>query len=108
MRDVAESQGARFMVMIVPAADLVATGGRVEEPDADDLEDGIWGEAKPGFEDPHGTFAQIAARRGVTTLDLYETFRQEATRSRQRLYYRQNAHWTGAGPAIAANAIARA
>ena len=105
LRDVAESQGARFMVMVVPSADLVASGGRVEEPDADDLEDGITGEAKPGFEDPHGTFGQIAARHGLATLDLYATFREASARSKQRLYYRQNAHWTAAGHAIAADEL---
>lgn len=105
MRDVAESQGARFMVMVVPAADFVAKGGRVEEPDADDLEDGITGAPTPGFEDSHGTFGEIAARHSLTTLDLYPTFRQESARSKQRLYYRQNAHWTAAGHAIAANEL---
>jgi len=102
MRDVAESRGARFMVMVIPAADTVAQGGRVKEPDADDLEDGITDEPTPGFEDPHGTFGEIVARHSFPTLDLLATFRREAPRSRQRLYYRQNAHWTAAGHAIAA------
>ncbi len=105
MRDVAESRGARFMVLVIPAADVVAQGGRVKEPDADDLEDGITDEPAPGFEDPHGTFAEIVGRHTLPTLDLLATFRREAPRSRQRLYYRQNAHWTAAGHAIAAREL---
>lgn len=104
-RDVAESRGARFMVMMIPSADVVAQGGRAKEPDADDLEDGITGEAEPGFEDPHGTLAEIVERHALTTLDLYDAFRQQAARGRQRLYYRQNAHWTAAGHAIAAREL---
>ena len=105
MRDVSESQGARFMVMVIPAADYVATGGKVEEPDADDLEDGITGGPKPGFEEPHDTLGEIAARHGLLTLDLYEAFREESARSDERLYYRRNAHWTAAGHAIAADEL---
>ncbi len=105
MRDVAESRGARFMVMVVPAADVVAQGGRVKEPDADDLEDGIVAGFEPGFEDPHGTFAQLAARHDLVTLDLLDEIKQQSIRSKQRLYYRQNAHWTAAGHAIAATEL---
>jgi len=105
MRDVSESQGARFMVMVVPSATAVAQrgGAGVKETDEDDDEGGE--DEKPGFEDPHGTLGELVGRAGVTTLDLLSPMRRADNRTRERLYYRQNAHWTAAGHAVAADEL---
>lgn len=105
MRDVSESQGARFVVMVVPAADVVAGrgGGKVRETDDDDEEDEP--DVKPGFENPHGTLAEIVERNGLLTLDLLSALRRADSRLKERLYYRQNAHWTAAGHAVAAEEL---
>jgi hypothetical protein len=107
MRDVAESRGARFMVMAIPVATTVTHEARVIEaggdPDAVELND----EPLPGFEDPHGTLAGIVGRHGVEALDLLPSLSAEAARSDRRLYYAGNAHWTAAGHAVAAGELER-
>ncbi|MFN8525094.1 MAG: hypothetical protein U0821_18515 [Chloroflexota bacterium] len=105
-RDVAESRGARFMVMLIPPADVVATGTRRSDRDDEDdqVESGLDQEL-PGFDDPHGTMAEIAAREGLAALDLLPSLRRQAARSRQRLYYRVNAHWTALGHQVAAREL---
>jgi hypothetical protein len=105
MRDVSESQGARFMVMVVPSATAVAQrgGAGVKETDEDDEEGG--GDEKPGFDDPHGTLGDLVARANLTTLDLLAPMRRADNRIKERLYYRQNAHWTAAGHGVAAEEL---
>jgi hypothetical protein len=105
-RDVAESQGARFMVMVIPSADTVAqrSSGPKSSDDEDEL-DGSDDSGKPGFEDPHGTLAEIIERNRLAALDLLPSLRRADSRSRERLYYRQNAHWTAAGHAVAASEL---
>ncbi len=105
MRDLAESRGARFLLVAVPAADRVAAGPRAKEPDSEHEEDEDDAPV-PGFEDPHGSLAMLADRLHLPMLDLLPPFRREAARSRQRLYYRVNAHWTPAGHALAARELA--
>jgi len=102
-RQVAESQGARFVLLVIPAADEVAAGPRAKEPGS--LDEGGDEENVPGFEDPHGTLAQMGSRLRLTMLDLLPTFRQQASRSRERLFYRVNAHWTAAGHALTARKL---
>lgn len=108
MRDVSESQGARFMVMVVPTAVSVVQRGGAGEDAAD--EDDEAGEAsgeddKPGMDDPHGTLGELTARGNLTTLDLLSAMRRADNQVDERLYYRRNAHWTAAGHTVAAKEL---
>jgi hypothetical protein len=105
MRDVSESKGARFVVMVVPSATAVAQRGGPAAKDFDDDEDDSGDDVKPGFEDPHGSLAVISAQSNLTTLDLLQAMRRADNRIKERLYYRQNAHWTAAGHAVAADEL---
>ena len=107
MRDVSESQGARFMVMVVPTALAVAQrgGAGVKETDEDDEEEQSGEDEKPGFEDPHGTLGELLARANLVSLDLLSPLRRADSRTKDRLYYRQNAHWTAVGHGVAADAL---
>jgi hypothetical protein len=106
MRDVTESQGARFMVLVVPSATAVAQRGgtAVRETDDEDEEESR-DDIKPGFEDPHGTLAELTERAGLISLDLLHELRRADNRIKERLYYRQNAHWTAAGHQVAAEQL---
>ena len=105
MRDVSESQGARFIVMVVPSATAVAQRGGTAVKDGDDSDDSEDDDTRPGFDDPHGQLAAITARNNLTTLDLLGAMRKADNRIKERLYYRQNAHWTAAGHAVAADEL---
>jgi hypothetical protein len=106
MRDLTESQSARFVVMVVPSATAVSQRGGAAVKDADDDEDeGNEATDRPGFEDPHGTLAALTARNNLTTIDLLQAMRRADNRVKERLYFRQNAHWTAAGHAIAADEL---
>jgi hypothetical protein len=105
MRDVAESQGATFVVMVVPTASAVAQRGDAPIKDGDDEDDGGDDSTRIGFEDPHGQLAAITSRNNITTLDLLSALRKADNRTKERLYYRQNAHWTAAGHAVAADEL---
>jgi hypothetical protein len=104
MRDVSESQGARFVVMVIPTAvSVVQRGGTgANETDGDD-EDAE--EVEPGFEDPHAQLAALLERSTMTTIDLLSAMRRADNRVKERLYYRQNAHWTAAGHEVAADEL---
>ena len=102
-RQVAESQGGKLAVVVIPSASQVAAGPRSKEPDADDEED--VDVTVEGFEDPQASMAELAARLQLPMLDLLPPFRRQATRSRERLFYRVNAHWTAAGHALAAREL---
>jgi hypothetical protein len=107
MRDLSESQGARFVVMVVPSATAVAQrgGAAAKDDDDDDEEEGNEAADRPGFEDPHGQLAALTARSNLTTLDLLQAMRRADNRIKERLYYRQNAHWTAAGHGVAADEL---
>jgi SGNH hydrolase-like domain, acetyltransferase AlgX len=106
MRDVSESQGAQFVVMVVPAANVVAQRGGPAAKDSDDeADEDDSSDVKPGMDDPHGQLAAITARNNLTTLDLLSAMRKADNRVKERLYFRQNAHWTAAGHAIAADEL---
>src|SRR5215203_1450452 len=81
MRDLSESQGARFVVMVVPSATAVAQrGGPAAKDDDGDEEEGNEAADRPGFEDPHGQLAALTARSGLTTLDLLQAMRRADNR----------------------------
>jgi lysophospholipase L1-like esterase len=105
MREVSESQGARFMVMVVPSATAVAQRGGTAVKDDDDADEDAEDDTRPGFDDPHGQLAAITARNNLTSLDLLSPMRKADNRIKERLYYRQNAHWTAAGHAVAADEL---
>jgi hypothetical protein len=108
-RDVAESQGARFMVMAIPSADVVAQRGKEnkssDDDDNDDQLDQTDDSGKPGFDDPGGSLDEIMTRDNITSLDLLSALRKADSHTKERLYYRQNAHWTEAGHAVAADEL---
>jgi len=103
---VTESQGARFVLMAIPSADVVAqrASSNKDQNDEDDL-DQTDDAGKPGFEDPGGTLTAIAARDNLALLDLLPALRRADSRTKERLYYRQNAHWTAAGHVVGANEL---
>jgi hypothetical protein len=107
MRDVSGSQGARFMVMVVPSAVSVAQRGTANVTDDEDGEEEEEGgdEVRPGFEDPHGTLAELTERANMPALDLLPAMRRADNRTKERLYYRQNAHFTAAGHTVAADEL---
>lgn len=111
MRDVSESQGARFMVVVVPSALSVAQRGAAAVRENDDDEEEEEGDEssnddiKPGFEDPHGSLAALLEQNGMVGLDLLSPLRRADSRTKERLYYRQNAHWTAEGHAVAAEEL---
>ena len=105
MRDVSESQGARFMVMVVPSATAVAQRGGAGVKETDENDEASDEYERPGFEDPHGQLAALTARADLTTLDLLSAMRRADNRVKERLYYRQNAHWTAAGHGVAADEL---
>jgi hypothetical protein len=105
MRDVAESQGARFVVMVVPTATAVVQRGGTGEKDADQDDEDTDGDQRPGFEDPHSQLAALVGRSNLTTLDLLPAFRRADNRIKERLYFRQNAHWTAAGHGVTADEL---
>lgn len=102
-RDVVENRGARYVLMVIPAADVVATGRPRDR--SDDGEDNNLDEVLPGFDDPHATLERLAAPLNIATVDLLPAMKRQAARSRTRLYYRQNAHFTAAGHAVAAKEL---
>jgi len=105
-RDVSESQGARFLLMAIPSADVVAQRAKSnKDQDDDDELDGSDDAGKPGFEDPGGTLTEIASRQHLALLDLLPALRRADSRLKERLYYRQNAHWTAAGHTVAADEL---
>jgi len=105
MNEIAEGQGARLAVMIVPTAEQVPGNGR-NRPVADDPDDDETVPA-PGLENPEETLAAITGRLDVPTVDLLPAMQREADRSRTRLYFRQNRHFTPAGHALAAQELYR-
>ena len=107
MRDVSESQGARFVVMMVPSATAVAQRGgtAVRETDDEGEEDEGGPDIKPGFEDPHGQLAAILTRTDHSFIDLLPELRRADNRIKERLYFRQNAHWTAAGHGVATDEL---
>jgi len=106
MRDVTESQGAKFVVMVVPTATAVSQrGGTAVKDSSDEEDDGGDDATRPGFDDPHGQLAAITSRNDLMTVDLLQAMRKADNRVKERLYFRQNAHWTAAGHAIAADEL---
>jgi hypothetical protein len=105
-RDVTESQGAKFLLMAIPSADVVAqrANSKQSSDDGDEL-DGTDDDGKPGFEDMQGSLTEIARRDNLTELDLLSALRKADSHTKDRLYYRQNAHWTAAGHAVAADEL---
>jgi lysophospholipase L1-like esterase len=99
---VARGAGARVVLVYVPAIHQVTDAGRA------------WLE-RTGFEwDPRTlvdtTFPdrlrRFGEREGVPVVDLLAVFR--ARRDARRLYFPEDGHWTPAGHAVAADAIAAA
>jgi hypothetical protein len=105
MRDVSESQGARFVVLVVPSATAVAQRGGTAVKETDDEEEESNEDIKPGFEDPHGQLAELLTANNMLNLDLLTDLRRADNRIKERLYFRQNAHWTPAGHSVAADEL---
>lgn len=101
-RDEAERQGARFALVIVPAKwqiypeDWRALLAAIGEPDDD-----RW-----VLRGPNRRLTQLAESRRVPVLDLLPVFRRAADAGRPRLYFPVDIHWTEAGHAVAAEAVA--
>jgi hypothetical protein len=55
---------------------------------------------------PNDRLAEIAARRGITLLDLRPTFRAEAAAGGPPVIFRKDGHWTEHGHAVAAREVA--
>ena len=88
------------------AANAVAQRGGPAAKDCDD--DGGRRQRRrdrPGFDDPHGQLAALTARNNLTTSTCSQPMRKADNRVKERLYFRQNAHWTAAGHAVAADEL---
>jgi len=105
MREVAESRGATFVVMIIPSAGQVAAGPRPKAPESDDDDQDVTRGPLPGFENPQATLKEMSDRLGLKMLDLLPALRRQAGRSKDRLYYRVNSHFTAAGHVVAADQL---
>jgi SGNH hydrolase-like domain, acetyltransferase AlgX len=105
MRQVSESRGASFVTLVIPAASEVATRDRARNDNDAEEQAEPAAEARPGFENVHGRLNAMAADLDLLMLDLLPTFQRQAVRSRQRLFYRQNAHFTPAGHELAAEEL---
>jgi hypothetical protein len=103
MDQVAESQGSRLVVMIIPSADQVAGNVRRRDENDDPSDDDT--ASAPGLDKPQERLVAITEGLGVPTLDLLPALRRQASRSRTRLYFRQNAHFTASGHAVAAQEL---
>jgi lysophospholipase L1-like esterase len=105
MRQVSESRGANFVTLVIPSATEVATRDRSRNDIDPEEQDEPGDETPPGFEDVHGRLNAMAAELDLLMLDLLPTFQRQAVRSRQRLFFRQNAHFTAAGHELAAEEL---
>jgi hypothetical protein len=100
---IADRQGARFAVMIIPSAEQV-TGNEasIEQAAYPDDDDTV---TAPGLDRPNERLSAITDRLGVPTLDLLPTLRRQAASSGAPLYFPRNAHFTVAGQALAAQEL---
>jgi lysophospholipase L1-like esterase len=105
MREVAENRGAKFVVMIIPSAGQVAAGPRPKAAEGDDDEQDAARGPLPGFENPQATLKAISDRLDLKVLDLLPALRRQAARSKDRLYYRVNSHFTAAGHGVTADQL---
>ncbi len=100
-RDRAEAAGARFVLVNAPAPWEV-------DPQYWDWLRGYFDLPSTGWDldRPNRRLAEIAARRGITYLDLRPELRQ-ALPEHPRLYYQYDGHWTSDGHDFAARSLAR-
>lgn len=103
-RLVAESRGAKMMAMVIPSASEVAARQRSRDDD-DQPQENPDPAAAPSIVDVHARLGEIGGRLDLAMLDLLPALQRQALRSRQRLYYRQNAHFTAAGHELAAKEL---
>ncbi len=98
-RDV-RAHGSRFVVVVIPDEFQVDPAVRAE----------VMAAAKTKLEDydldlPQRELAAFFARAGIASLDLLETFREQAKNG--RLYRPRDTHWNVAGNRLAAERIAQ-
>lgn len=96
---IAEERGLPFMVVVVPSSFQIYDG---------DLSQwtalyGISGKAD--IDRPERELREFADDEGIKIIDLLPSFREEAKKRKDRLYYRTDPHWNSAGHSLAAKVI---
>lgn len=97
-----EERGVRLLFVPVPAKAALYPGKIV------DAVHETRGEGPPPRLDlAHGEFLQALREEGVESIDLVEVYREHWGEGEDRLYCRQDTHWSGRGLELAAREIAR-
>ena len=101
VRDEAVQHGSRFGLVLVP------TRGQVSDQAWRGIAGGD-GDRRAGLDRtfPNSQLQQIAARLSAPFLDLVPPLRAADSQGQGPLYYERDQHWTAAGHAVAAQAIA--
>jgi len=103
VRQVADESGVPFLVVLAPTEwqtyddlwpKLVGTGSQAQR--------------RFGVAAPNERLAEIADRQGLHLLDLRPVFREQTASGGPPVIFRKDGHWTDAGHALAAHAVAEA
>lgn len=100
MRDVAAAHGAQFLLVDAPSKWEIYPDDWAELRSRHRLAESGW-----DLDGPRRRLAAIAERDGISYLDVRPALRASAPNG-PRLFYRNDVHWTPAGHAVVARALA--